>query len=241
MPALSALPRRRSLVQSAMDALMARIRVGDFQVGDRLPTEPEVMAELGVSRTVVREAVSRLQASGVVETRHGIGTFVVASPSGMNLDTSVVTTLHDLIAMLELRISLETDAAALAASRRTDGHIAAMRGALDDLQRDLNEGRDGAGSDFQFHLQIALATGNPYFENVFRYLGTATIPRTHIDTAAFAAEPGSAYLRRTNSEHEYIFEAIKRQEPETARAAMRMHLSSSQERLRRASDAKASL
>jgi len=193
------------------------------------------MAEHGVSRTVVREAISGLQAAGLVETRHGIGTFVL-DPHKLNIDTGTVVTIRDVMAMLELRISLETEAAALAALRRTDEHLTEMRRAIVAFQRDIEAGHDGTSADFQFHLQIALATGNRYFESVFRHLGKATIPRTRVDTARFSAESGPTYLERTNNEHDAIFEAIHRQDPESARASVRMHLSNSRERLRRASE-----
>ena len=88
----------------------------------------------------------------------------------------------------------------------------------------------------QFHLQIALATGNKYFEDFYRHLGTTTIPRTRLDTTQFSPEPAQDYLFRTNREHQYILDAIARKDPEMARASMRMHLSNSSERLRRASE-----
>ncbi|MGM3346952.1 FadR/GntR family transcriptional regulator, partial [Bacillus cereus group sp. BC23] len=75
VPTLPAAPRRRarSLAQDVVDALTAQIENGALRPGDKLPTETEVMAAQGVSRTVVREAISRMQASGLIETRHGIG------------------------------------------------------------------------------------------------------------------------------------------------------------------------
>ena len=121
------LPRKRaiSLTQEVMNDLAARIRGGQYKPGDKLPTEPEVMAQQGVSRTVVREAMSRLQAAGLVETRHGVGTFVLqptSTPPALDLTTAV--TIRDVLAMLELRISLETEAAGLAAMRRNDAQLA---------------------------------------------------------------------------------------------------------------------
>ena len=235
------LPRKRSrsLAQEVMNDLTERIRNGQYKPGDKLPTEPEVMAEQGVSRTVVREAMSRLQAAGFVETRHGIGTFVLPQqgPAALSLDSMTVVTIRDVLAMLELRISLETEAAALAAQRRTGEHLTLMRRAVDAIEENINKGESSVDADFQFHLQIALATGNKYFEDFYRHLGTTTIPRTRLDTSKFSTEPTQAYLSRTNREHEYILNAIERKDPEMARASMRMHLSNSSERLRRASEA----
>ncbi|MEI7613913.1 MAG: FadR/GntR family transcriptional regulator [Betaproteobacteria bacterium] len=236
-----AVPRKRSptLAQEVMSELTARIHAGIYKPGDRLPTEPTVMAEKGVSRTVVREAMSRLQASGLVETRHGIGTFVLTPPvaSLPTLDLSTVVTIRDVLAMLELRISLETEAAGLAATRRTNDQLRLMREAVATFEEGVRNGERSIEADFQFHLQIALATHNKYFEEFYRHLGTNTIPRNRLDTSKFSPEPGQEYLLRTNREHESILEAIARQDQQGASAAMRMHLINSRERLRHASEA----
>jgi DNA-binding FadR family transcriptional regulator len=229
-------PKRRSLAETAVAEMTARIRNGVYRPGDKLPTEPQFMAELGVSRTVIREAVSRLQAAGLVETKHGIGTFVLNGAPTAGLDIGNVVTIRDVMAMLEIRISLETEAAALAALRRSDQQLAEMRRAIEEFDADVEAGRSSIAADFRFHLQIALATGNRYFENVFRGLGTSTIPRTRLDTARITHEPGQSYLQRNNLEHQSIFEGIARQDPESARAAMRMHLANSRERLRAAAE-----
>ncbi len=236
-----ALPRRRSisLAHEVMNDLMAKIRNGLYKPGEKLPTEPEVMAEQGVSRTVVREAISRLQAAGLVETRHGVGTFVLPATSlpAHPLDFSTVVTIRDVLAMLELRISLETEAAGLAAVRRTDEQLERMYQAVQAFEDGVNRGETSVEADYQFHLQIALATHNKYFEDFYRHLGTATIPRTRLDTSQFSAEPGQSYLYRTNREHENILDAIARQDQQAASAAMRMHLTNSRERLKKASEA----
>jgi DNA-binding FadR family transcriptional regulator len=90
------------------------------------------MDRFGVSRTVVREAISKLQAAGLVETRHGIGTFVLTqtdTPS-FRVNQNQLRTLHDVIALLELRISIETEAAAVAAARRTESNLRVMQDAM---------------------------------------------------------------------------------------------------------------
>ena len=234
------LPRRRSisLAQEVMNDLVVKIRNGLYKPGEKLPTEPEVMAEQGVSRTVVREAISRLQASGLVETRHGVGTFVLPPGSQPThpLDFSTVITIRDVLAMLELRISLETEAAGLAAVRRTEEQLELMRQAVAAFEAGVSRGDSSIEADYQFHMQIALATHNKYFEDFYRHLGTATIPRTRLDTSQFSLEPGQNYLLRTNREHENILDAIARQDPQAASAAMRMHLTNSRERLKRVSD-----
>lgn len=227
--------RRPNLAEAVVRSLSDKIRNGLYRPGEKLPTEPVVMAEMRVSRTVVREALSRLQASGLVVTRHGVGTFVCEAPS-VPVQIGSVVTVRDVLAMLELRISLETEAAALAARRRGGEHLAEMQRAVDAFEADVTAGRDGVDADFRFHMQVALATGNRYFEGIFRQLGTATIPRTRLDTTRLSAEPATSYLHRTNREHEAILDAIRRGDAESARAGMRMHLANSRERLRKANE-----
>ena len=91
--------------------------------------------------------------------------------------------------------------------------------------------------DFRFHLAIANATGNRYFADIMSHLGSTLIPRTRINSPRVAQEDLQQYLRRVNREHEEIYQAIARRDPESARAAMRIHLTNSRERLRRAQEA----
>jgi len=230
--------RAGNLAQTVAADLSQRIRGGQLRPGDKLPTETELIEEQGVSRTVVREALSQLQAAGLVETRHGVGTFVLATlpDQTLPLDPGTLVTLRDVIALLELRIGVETEAASLAAARRTDAQLQAMRQALDTLQARIDSGGDAVAADFQFHRQIAQATENRYFGDLFNQLGSALIPRTRLDTPRLAAVRDEQYLHRINQEHEDIYAAIARQDTDAARAAMRMHLTNSRERLRRAAD-----
>lgn len=233
-------PRRRgrSLAQEVVDALTAQIEAGTLRPGDKLPTETEVMLAQGVSRTVVREAISRLQAGGLVETRHGIGSFVLARASRpVGIDPATITTIRDVLAILELRISLESECASLAAQRATPDDLAALRRALDAISAAAKSGGETATLDYAFHLQIAKATGNRYFVDIMAQLGTTLIPRTRLNSASFAEDDADRYAARLGQEHEDIYEAIARRDQEAARAAMRTHLAKSRERLRRAHEA----
>lgn len=226
----------RSLAQELVTVLTERIRSGQLKRGDKLPTESQIMAEEGVSRTVVREAISRLQAAGQVETRHGIGTFVLDAPpvGGLRIDPATVVTLREVLAVLELRIALEIESASLAAQRRSDEELAGMRAALDELNEQAAHATDAVSADFQFHLRIAQASGNHYFADIINHLGTSIIPRTRLNSARLAHDDQSHYMSRLMHEHEAIYEAIARQDSEGAKMAMRMHLSNSRERLRQA-------
>src|SRR6478752_10549826 len=133
--------RPRSLAHDVVDVLSGRIRDGSLAQGEKLPTEAAIMEEFGVSRTVVREAISRLQAAGLVETRHGVGTFVVGLGEGsaFRISPEQLGTLQDVIAVLELRIGVETESAALAAARHTPENLEALRNALKSFTSALEE------------------------------------------------------------------------------------------------------
>ncbi len=229
--------RQRGLVPEIVAALEVDIRNGHLKAGDKLPTESALVTRFEVSRTVVREAISRLQASGLAETRHGIGTFVRApsAPEALfRIPAQDMATASDVIALLELRISLESEAASLAAQRRKDTHLAGMAAALASFEAAIHANSDAVPSDFQFHVEVARASGNRYFADLMTYLGTTIIPRTRLRTAGDAPEGRLAYLARVHMEHESIYRAIRDRDPEAARAAMRTHLNNSRDRLRRA-------
>ena len=240
LPAQLAVRRRsRSLAHELVEGIGAQIQGQVLKVGDKLPTESAIMQSYGVSRTVVREALSRLQAAGLVETRHGIGTFVLQPrpAQGFGIDPADIATAVDVMAVLELRISLETESAGLASLRRSDAQLLEMRSALDAFEANVGGPGDAISPDFRFHLAIANATGNRYFADIMAHLGSTLIPRARINSSRVAQEDLPQYLRRVNREHEEIYQAIARRDPESARAAMRIHLTNSRERLRRAQEA----
>lgn len=232
-------PRRRprTLALALVEQLGARIRDGQWKLGDKLPTEATIMDEFGVSRTVVREAISKLQAAGLVQTRHGIGTFVHGtgdSADAFRVDPERLGTLRDVVALLELRIGMETEAAALAAVRRSEANLAVMREALAAFAQALEAGDDAVASDFAFHVEIARATQNAHFVALLHYLGAMIIPRARLAGGDVVDESRADYLRRVHGEHESILDAIAAQDADGARAAMRTHLANSRERRRRA-------
>ena len=224
--------RKRSpgLAHDIVAELTQRILLGQLAPGEKLPSESAIVREHGVSRTVVREAISKLQASGLVETRHGIGTFVLERDprQGIHLSRDTAASVRGIV---ELRLGLETQAAALAARRRTEEQLLQMRQALDDHQSSLANNDSSVEPDLRFHQLIAQATGNAYFTDIIAQLGRSVIPRTRINSE----ERGDADLKQLGQmavlEHEAILRAIRRQDPDAARAAMLLHLSNSLERM----------
>src|SRR5882724_9737782 len=225
---LSTRKKGQSLSTELMQKLSEQIRSGVMNPGEKLPTESAIMAKHGVSRTVVREAISGLQSAGLVTTRHGIGTFVLngPAPSNFQLEPNNIPTVLDVLAMLEFRISLESEAAALAAARRTEPQLQALRQALDEFQEAQRNGGNGAEKDFQFHLRIAEASGNRYFPDVVAHFGMSSIPRTRL-TLFKSAEDQAAFITMLSREHEQIYGAILCADPKLAAKFMRIHLSNS--------------
>lgn len=227
-------PKRRAEV--LVERLSQYIREGMFKPGEKLPREVEIAASEGFSRSVVREAIMRLQAAGLVETRRSVGTFVIdmPPPQELRLGPESITTLEDVLYLLELRISLEVEAAAMAARNRSAVQLEDIHQALLAMQHpDSKKPGIAIHDDFQFHLRIARASGNGYMFDIMKHLGTKMIPRTQMNSAYTSNKERLAYLERVHHEHDSIYAAIAMQSPDSARAAMYLHLNNSRERLRR--------
>ncbi|HHJ1297144.1 FadR/GntR family transcriptional regulator [Pseudomonas sp. P1B16] len=227
-------PRR--LAESLVERFAQRMREGTLKRGDKLPTETQIMAAESVSRSVVRDALSRMQAAGLVETQHGVGTFVLdmPAPEGFNVGPATIMLLSDVLDLLEFRLSLEVQAAGMAAERATPQAIDELEQALKALLQGPEKSGSTTNADFQFHLKIAKAAGNPYLIDIMKHLGTKLIPRTRMNSAYTGQSNRSTYLAGINAEHQQIFDAIVSRQVDAARAAMFLHLSNSRMRLREA-------
>lgn len=240
--------RPPSLSQRVVEALSDRIATGQLKPNERVPTEPALMQEFGVSRSVVREAISRLQAAGLLRTQQGVGSFVLAPKVSNPLLPEAAPAelkVQQKLAMLELRLSLEPEAAALAAQRRTAEQLSAMERALKDFDTQRKTGEATAEADFRFHELLAQATGNEYFVHVLHSLSSATIPRNtaaprklrNAQAARFGEPSPELHSGKdiTAREHHAVLEAIRRGDAAAARAAMFLHLNNSRERMKNAS------
>ncbi|MBX8495419.1 FadR/GntR family transcriptional regulator [Pseudomonas cichorii] len=226
--------RRSSLTQQLVAEFSRKIREGEIKSGEKLPTEQVIIRETGVSRTVVREAMSRLQAEGLVETRHGIGTFVVdaSRPRDFQIPEAISGSPPDAAAIIELRLSLEPESAALAAQRRTPEQLEAIRKALDKLHRCAQAETDTTQADFEFHRSIVQCTANSFFTDVMTQLGNSILPRARV---GFGNVPSTQLMDDPDiqqREQEQIYSAIAHQDRDAARAAMRLHLINCLQRFR---------
>ncbi|MEV0289117.1 MULTISPECIES: FadR/GntR family transcriptional regulator [unclassified Kribbella] len=221
---------KRGLAHDVVEELKRRILSAEISPGDKLPAENSLVEEFGVSRTVVREAVSRLQAAGLVETFQGRGSFVLAVPERA-AGLRQVRSHRDVLELLDFRIGVESEAAGLAAVRRTEHQLKAIERALDDFRRIGADPGRSVEADFAFHLKVAAASGNRFYTDLIDSLGPMMImlPRTRLDPAYEMSD--ATHLTRVVLEHENIYAAIARQDPDAARAAARVHLSNTRHRL----------
>jgi DNA-binding FadR family transcriptional regulator len=219
------------LADRVVDELKRRILDGQIVPGEKLPGENGLVEEFGVSRTVVREAVSRLQAAGLVETFQGRGSFVLEVPE-RTPGLRAVRSHRDVLDLMDFRIGVESEAAGLAAGRRTGHQLKGIERALDDFRRVGNDPSRSVEADFAFHLKVAVASGNRFYSDLIGELGPMMImlPRTRLDPAYEISD--AEHLTRVIHEHENIHAAIARGEPEAARAAVRVHLANTRDRLR---------
>lgn len=221
----------KKLSQIIVEQLIAKIQSGEFKVGEKIPTELELIEAFEVSRSVIRETITELRSLGYVETRHGIGTFVKEQIAEQNflLSNASLETINDIVALLELRISLESEAVFLASERRSDIHIARMKAALEDFESHISStANDGTvKADYDFHIAIAEASSNQYFVDFLKYLGEKIIPRARLNSIEKSPENREDYLKSVHHDHVNIYNAIVDQDGLLARQMMRAHLSKS--------------
>ena len=209
---------------------------GRIAPGEKLPSENELIAAHGVSRTVVREAITALRAEGLVRTRRGAGSYVLTPPAepSAGWPGRPVRTLEERQSLLELRTGIEAEAAGLAASRRAPEDLAAMRDALESF-RSASDGPAAAlAQDFAFHRAVAAASANPYLLELIDALGPVMIamPRRRLESGSGSSEgDGSALLAAAHHEHAAVLTAIEEGDARTAASAMRLHLAGSRRRL----------
>jgi DNA-binding FadR family transcriptional regulator len=220
-----------TLAQRVVTGLKDKILAGDLRPGHKLPSEAELIEEYAVSRTVVREAVTRLRAEGLVETFQGRGSFVLAmpEPTSFTVESAAIRTHHDVLDMIDFRLGIECEAAALAAARVDAAGAESIRAALDAFVAAAPE--DQVEADFGFHRAVAAASGNRFYLDLLDSLGPMMImlPRTRLGDAYSLTDTG--HVERVLREHDNVASAIVAGDPDIASAAMRVHLGNTRRRL----------
>ncbi|MEV0152861.1 FCD domain-containing protein [Micromonospora sp. NPDC050686] len=205
-------PPRGHRVRQTIEQLRSRILGGEWQVGERIPTEPQLVAALGVGRNTVREAVRALVHAGVLECRQGSGTYVVSTDE---LAPVVARRLTDdrMAEVVEVRRAFEVEAARLAALRRTPADLAALDAALADREAAWHAGRvDGfVAADAALHTAVVAAAHNAMLAELYASVGTAL-------RSTVAQAMGDALTPERYVDHGRLVAAIRAGDP--ARAAI---------------------
>lgn len=223
----------RTLADQVTEALTNQILANEFS-DSQLPSEQAMAKGFGVSRTVIREAVSRLKAGGLIDTRQGRGAFVRNDRLDVpfRIDLNSKDLLGSLLHIIELRRGLDAEIACLAATRRKRDQMAAIRRALSEIERASKAGHDAAAEDLAFHLSIARATGNPLFLEMLQFLNQFLYIAIRVTRAN--EDKRLEFSEQTRVEHMAIASAIERQDPEAAATAAKIHMINAAERIKSA-------
>lgn len=206
------------LYQQLARKLFDELAAGNYAVGERLPAERDLAIEHNVSRPTVREAIIALEVQGLVEVRVGSGAYVRRIPGKTDAPGFHVTAFE----LIEARLVIEGEAAALAAAQISDAEL----DQLDKLVRQIDsENLRGDGmedADREFHLLIARSTRNTAILNAIEQLWQ--LRATSPDIALLLAKARGAKVKPVVEEHQVIAAALRTRDPAQARAAMRSHL-----------------
>src|SRR5262245_20711445 len=199
------------------------IERGQPRPGDRLPAERDLATQLGVSRPTVRVGLHALAAMGVVQSRHGSGTYIPDGPPTLGSEPlSLLAALHGFTReeMYEARSMLEVGAAGLAAERATPEQLATLADEVSHLFATLDDPQRFLVHDITFHRSVAAASGNPIIASLVEMVSALYYDRRR-ETAQQASDRD---LREAAELHRRIYQAIRARDSVEARNAMNEHL-----------------
>lgn len=226
------LTKSLTLTEQVARQIAGDIAHGVYPVGAKLPSGRILAGQYGVSAAVIREVTERLRAQGLVQSRQGSGCVVLArtGAQGFQVPVDIAVSREQLANVYELRMELEGGAAALAAERRNPADLDAMARALDQLERHSHHPEHGVDHDIAFHLAIAAATHNPFYQDLLQYLNLQL--RLAVSTARSNSRQLAGMTDTVHHEHVAVFDAIRERDPARARLMAERHLRQAASRLR---------
>ncbi len=218
-----------TLADRVTEVLAYKIKNQELPPDFRL-TEHIMAKRFGVSRTVIREAISRLKSDGLVESRQGLGTVVLppAAATAFRIDVGTTDSLPAALQVMELRRGIEGEAAALSAQRRTPEQLVRIKQALVEIDEAVEKDNDGADEDIGLHKIIALTTGNSLYVSLLDFLDHFM----HASIKVTRANKARHMDPSIQAEHQAIIEAIAQADPDAARRAAVAHIDNAAARLR---------
>lgn len=221
------------LYQKLARELFADLAAGRYAVGDRLPAERELSIQYNVSRPAVREAMIALEVQGLIEVRIGSGAYVRALPGEADTPGFDVTAFE----LMEARLLVEGEAAALAAVHIADDELAELEALVAEIETENRLSGGTTNADYAFHMVIATATRNAVIrsqvEEMWRLRSTSP------NCALLLEKARTANVQPVVEEHRAVLEALRARDPGAARTAMRHHMSSVIDHLLFATEAEA--
>jgi DNA-binding FadR family transcriptional regulator len=230
---VSIIPQRGNLAEIVVGVLSERIDSGLYPPGEKIPSSAQLCEEFGVSRTVIREALTSLKVGGRVIARQGAGVYVTEKDAKtLSFEISRIEDIRSAMQILELRLGVEMQSVALAAARRTPEALVEIARAYDHREAlDTNDPEIEARADFEFHLAIARATRNQHF---LRFL-EAVMESINFDLVLKHRQSHGIYRdyrKKISKEHAVIMAAITQGDVKAAKNAMAAHLEESLNRYR---------
>ena len=221
-----------AVTDEAIEKIKAMITSGALKAGDRLPREADLAAELGLSRSSLREAVRALSLANILDVRRGDGTYVTSLEPRLLLEAlSFITDFHHddtVLEFLQVRRILEPAATAMAAERISESQVGELRELLDSLGPDPQP-EDLVRNDLEFHRTIVACAGNSVLSSL---LESMSGPTTRARVWRGITQTGT--IQRTLTEHRAILDALAAREPEVARSWATVHIAGVEEWLKSA-------
>jgi GntR family transcriptional repressor for pyruvate dehydrogenase complex len=213
---------RRSLVDTVVERIREVIEQGRLRAGDRLPTEAELSTQLGVSRTVVREAVSQLESLGLLSVRRGRGMFVgdgdTLARCVKMLRSALALSPKELLQFTEFRRAIECYAARRAAEQATPEDLAELATLCDEMDREGRDDLEAMRTDFQFHRRLVAITRNELMSSVLEVI------QEFVLAAMVQTTPKPRDREQSHRRHLAIVEAVRSRDPDAAEKAMQAHM-----------------
>jgi GntR family transcriptional repressor for pyruvate dehydrogenase complex len=217
--------KKKRVYQQVIERIKESIEQGSIQAGNKLPSERELAAQLSVSRSVVREAMSVLNESGLLNIRPGIGVFLIEEeePSLLHRINQILQKEQiNLVELLEVREGLEGQAAFLAAQRGEEKDLKEIYSCLLRLEQAVKEGKIAAQEDFAFHMAVVRASRNESIVEILRLLSDRFLEGLNQSRSRSVQLTQKAMA--VVKEHYGIYEAIAAGDPERARKKMLDHI-----------------
>lgn len=216
--------KAKRISDQVFDQLRELIFRGELKPGDKIMPERELSEVLGVSRTSVRDAIRKLVVMGLLDQKQGQGTFVKNPDASDSHPLAVVMETEDasLIDLLEVRMGMECNAAALAAQRATEKDIKFLESSLKEMKKEIKQGKLGNEADVSFHMAVSYATKNPLQVYLMKHFFDFLFLGIKENLSHLYEEPDN--IPEIIKQHTEIFQAIKKKNPENAYKAMKEHI-----------------